>query len=254
MVKKGQPLLRIVNPDLKAQLEDVLGKLNSARSDSLAAQRRLQNAARNHLSPAEQEQISDQAMEHETMAASLERQLKILQDKEKQLEVVSPINGQIVTWQIEDKLFKRPVEEGQLLLTIADPDGPWEIDVRMPEDRMGFVARRANEKHDEVQKKKLAGQQTQRDEEQLDASYILATNTSSRYYGKVFEIGQSAQVEGDEGNVVLLKVSIDKSLHDAADLRQGADVTAKVDCGTASIGYCWFHDLISFIQSRLFRL
>jgi len=70
----------------------------------------------------------------------------------------------------------------------------------------------------------------------------------------VYEIGQSAQVEGDDGNVVLLKVSIDKSKHDMADLRQGADVTAKVDCGTASIGYCWFHDLISFVQSRLFRL
>jgi multidrug efflux pump subunit AcrA (membrane-fusion protein) len=253
MVKRGQPLLRIVNPDLNQQLEDVRGKLNSARSESLAAQRQLQNP-RTRLSPDEQERISDQVMEHDTMAASLEGQLKILKDKEKQLEVVSPINGQIVTWQIEDKLFKRPVEEGQLLMTVADPDGPWEIDVRMPEDRMGFVARRANEKHDEVQKKKLAGQQTQPDEEQLDASYILATNTSSRYYGKVFDIGQSAQVEGDDGNVVLLKVSIDKSKHDMADLRQGADVTAKVDCGTASIGYCWFHDLISFVQSRLFRL
>ncbi len=254
MVKAGDPLVLIKNPDLTAQVEDVQGKLNSAYTEFHAAERQLQNAGRNHLTTEEQERIRGQATGYETQAESLERQLKILHEKEKQLEVVSPINGQIVTWQIEEKLFQRPVEEGQLLMTVADPDGPWEIDVRMPEDRMGFVARRANEKHDEVQQKKLAGEATQPSDEQLDASYILATNPGSRYYGKVFEIGQSAEVMGDDGNVVLLKVSIDKSEHDAVDLKQGADVTAKIDCGTASIGYCWFHDLISFIQSRLFRL
>jgi multidrug efflux pump subunit AcrA (membrane-fusion protein) len=254
MVKAGDPLVLIKNPDLTAQVEDVQGKLNSAYTEFHAAERQLQNAGRNHLTTEEQERIRGQATGYETQAESLERQLKILREKEKQLEVVSPINGQIVTWQIEEKLFQRPVEEGQLLMTVADPDGPWEIDVRMPEDRMGFVARRANEKHDEVQQKKLAGEATQPSDEQLDASYILATNPGSRYYGKVFEIGQSAEVMGDDGNVVLLKVSIDKSEHDAVDLKQGADVTAKIDCGTASIGYCWFHDLISFIQSRLFRL
>ncbi len=253
-VKAGQPLLTIDNPDLKGQVEDVQGKLLSAESEFRAAERKLQNAARSHMSPEEQDRVSGEAMKAETSVTSLGLQLKILQEKEKQLEVVSPINGQVVTWQIEEKLFKRPVEEGQLLLQIADPEGPWELDVLMPEDRMGFVARRANEKHDEVQQKKAAGEQTQPGDDQLDASYILATNPGPRYSGKVFQIDQSAQVHGDDGNVVLLKVSIDKSDHDAADLRQGAAVTAKVDCGTASIGYCWFHDLISFVQSRLFRL
>jgi multidrug efflux pump subunit AcrA (membrane-fusion protein) len=253
-VKKGQPLLTIDNPDLKAQYEDVQGKLLSAESEWRAAERKLQNAARSHMSPEEQDRVSGEAMKAETSVTSLGLQLKILQEKEKQLEVVSPINGQVVTWQIEEKLFKRPVEEGQLLLQIADPEGPWELDVLMPEDRMGFVARRANEKHDEVQQKKAAGEVTQPGDDQLDASYILRTNPGPRYSGKVFEIDQSAQVHGDDGNVVLLRVSINKSDHDAADVRQGSEVTAKVDCGTASIGYCWFHDLISFVQSRLFRL
>jgi hypothetical protein len=48
-----------------------------------------------------------------------------------------------------------------------------------------------------------------------------------------------------------VKISLDKSDHDLVDLRQGAAVTAKIDCGTASVGYCWFHDLIAFVQSRI---
>ena len=34
--------------------------------------------------------------------------------------------------------------------------------------------------------------------------------------------------------------------------RMGASVTAKVHCGTASIGYVWFHDLIGFFRTRVF--
>jgi hypothetical protein len=52
---------------------------------------------------------------------------------------------------------------------------------------------------------------------------------------------------------VLVRVAIDKT--QLPDLRPGASVTARIDCGTRPIGYVWFHDVWEFVQTQvLFRL
>ena len=89
-------------------------------------------------------------------------------------------------------------------------------------------------------------------EDQLPVTYILATEPGKPHYGIVKEIHRSAEVRGDEGNTVLIKVAIDKA--DLPDLRPGATVTAQVFCGYRPLGYVLLHDVIAFIQSRiLFR-
>ena len=89
-------------------------------------------------------------------------------------------------------------------------------------------------------------------DDQLQVSYILATEPGITRYGRVKEIHRSAEVIPDEGNTVLVKVAIDKS--ELPDLRPGASVTAQVDCGRSIMGYVLLHDVITFIQSRiLFR-
>ena len=89
-------------------------------------------------------------------------------------------------------------------------------------------------------------------DDRLEVSYILATEPGTTHYGTVQEIHRSAEVRGDEGNTVLIKVAIDKS--DLPSLRPGATVTAKVYCGRRPLGYVLLHDVIAFIQSRiLFR-
>jgi hypothetical protein len=88
---------------------------------------------------------------------------------------------------------------------------------------------------------------------QLQTTYILATDPGHKHIGHVKEVRNGAEVYGEEGNTVLVRVGINKD--DFADRRPGATATAKVYCGWASIGYVWFHDLISFVQTKiLFRL
>jgi hypothetical protein len=71
--------------------------------------------------------------------------------------------------------------------------------------------------------------------------------------GTLQEVHQRAEVRGEEGNVVLVRVAIDK--RQLSQLRRGASVVAQVHCGRRSLGYVWFHDLVEFVQSRiLFRL
>ena len=89
-------------------------------------------------------------------------------------------------------------------------------------------------------------------DDRLEVTYILATEPSTTHHGRVQEIARSAEVRGDEGNTVLIRVrEIDKAELGAASLKPGATVTAKVDCGRRCLGYVLLHDLIAFVQARI---
>ena len=86
-------------------------------------------------------------------------------------------------------------------------------------------------------------------QEDLEVTFVLATHPGEQFVGRMDRIQTGAEVRPDEGNVVLLRVAIDKGK--LPDLRPGATVTAKVHCGHRSFGYVWLHDLISFVQSKI---
>jgi len=90
-------------------------------------------------------------------------------------------------------------------------------------------------------------------EDRLEVSYILATDPGTTHYGHVQDMHLAAEVRGEEGNTVLIKVAINKNDLREEHIRPGASVTAKVDCGRRSIGYVWFHDLIAFFRKTWFR-
>ena len=136
--------------------------------------------------------------------------MALLRHKQDQLKILSPIDGDVITWQVSDKLLSRPVERGQLLMTVADPTKAWELEVHMPEDRMGAVVRAQN-KLDELKKAGKA-----KPDAMVPVTFILATNPGTRHEGGVKEIHRGAKVMGDEGNVVLLKVKIKNDGHDLA--------------------------------------
>ena len=133
----------------------------------------------------------------------------------------------MVTWDLKNHLIRRPVQRGQTLLRVADPAGPWQLELHMPEDRMGFIA---------AAQEKLNQENKAKHEQRGCPSPISWPPTRARkHQGTVSEIARSAEVHGEEGNTVLIKVAIDKK--DLPDLRPGATVTAKVYCGRRSIGY-----------------
>ena len=47
--------------------------------------------------------------------------------------------GTVLTWNVQELLAARPVTRGQVLLTVADLSGPWVLEIRMPDDRIGHV-------------------------------------------------------------------------------------------------------------------
>jgi hypothetical protein len=204
-----------------------------AANERLSWVRRSLGEARK-LSMEERGRLEGEQAELREKQKSLDDQWGLYKAKQLELEVKSPINGVVVTWDLRNRLIHRPVQRGQVLLRVADPDGLWQLELHMPENRMGHLIQAQQNLHD------------------LEVSYILATEPGTTHYGTVQEIHRSAEIRGDEGNTVLMKVAIDKS--DLPDLRPGATVTAQVYCGRRPFGYVLLHDVISFIQSRiLFR-
>ena len=76
-------------------------------------------------------------MEQKQLA--FDNQWALYKIKQLELDVKSPINGLVVTWDLRNRLIHRPVQRGQVLLRVADPDGPWQLELHMPENRVGHI-------------------------------------------------------------------------------------------------------------------
>lgn len=238
-VKEGQLLATLRNTDLEVALTDVLGRKASSEEQLVSTRRGLLEDSK--ISADEKTRMAGRAAQLQREIESLEEQRKLYEMKKKDLLVRSPIDGVIVTWQVRDRLILRPVEQGQVLMSVADKTGPWELEVHMPDDRLGHINRAA-----------AAAKQAGRE---LEVDYILATDPGTRHRGTVKEIHEQAEVRGEQGNTVLVRVTIDPSRHEKEELGAGASVTARINCGKRPLGYVWFHDVLSFIQSQvLFRL
>jgi biotin carboxyl carrier protein len=242
-VEEGQVLLTMKDPDLAVQLQDVVGQIQTAEVNFRSARSRLDQLYENPSVDRANEDLQKAQIEGELKAElqklqSLKTQSAILRNKIERLTVRSPMQGQILTWQVRDKLDNRPVEKGQVLLTVADTTQDWDLELKLPEDRMGHILRAMQEQGTEA----------------LDVEYIAATDPGVTRWGKIKSIHNIAEVHGEEGNIVLVRVKIDRS-DLLTDPRRGATVTAKIHCGRTNLGYSLFHDLISWFQSRiLFRL
>jgi hypothetical protein len=231
LVKQGDELARLENHDLEQEWQKVLGQIRETteRLDSL------QQAKKNprNLTEAQLAQIAGEYVQLVERAKSLQFQKRLVEQKRKNLVIRSPLDGQVMLpWDAEQSLMHRPVVTGQRLLTIADPSQDWELELAMPERRMGHVTRAVDE--------------FGRD---LDVSYISAGDPRSPKYGKVKEIYGSTQVKGEEGPTVKITVDIEPS--DLFKPSPGTTVTAKLKCGRCSLGYSWFHEAIEWVEKHI---
>ena len=131
----------------------------------------------------------------------------------------------------------RPVQRGQVLFSIVDSAGDWELEVRLPERRLGHVLE--------------AQQRLQND---LSVSFVVAADPYQSYSARVRDVHLAADVkDAEEGNVVLVDAGLSQLRPSALTL--GGEVRAKIHCGSRSLGYVWFHDIYEFFESQiLFRL
>ncbi len=111
-VKKGQLLVRLTNPTLDMQKADIEGKIASEIPHYEALQHSLDDGGSSQRSQ-DYTKLVGEWTESKQKLESLRKQAKLFQDQIDALNVLSPIDGQIVTWDLQRQLKDRPVQRGQ---------------------------------------------------------------------------------------------------------------------------------------------
>jgi hypothetical protein len=227
-VTAGQLLVKLRNNELHARLIATESQCEEKRRLILALQAERDEAIR---SPASERshRVEGELARTAAELRGLDLQLQVLRDRERQLNVTSPITGVVSTFEVDQLLRHRPVRRGEILLEVMDDTGPWQLELNVAEHRTGHLLRANSE---------TAGP--------LPIEFLLVTSPERTYRASLKEIGTRIVTAEDNRPVVEVLASLD----DSASLtrRIGAEVRAKLHCGRSSIGYVLFGDVIEFIQ------
>jgi len=226
----GDVLLTLRNSQLELDLRRINGELQTTRTRLAASRAAMLGLDRSQPDAiARFNQLTAEEQELKEALSSQERQLEILEGERDKLEVRSPIPGRVLTWNIDELLESRPVRLGQALLSVADVEGPWHLELHVPERHIGHVL------------------QAQQDiDPKLAVTYILQSDPGTSHAGHIDKMALASTFDDREGDSVKVTVEIDA--RQIAQLRPGAYVRGKIDCGEKPLAYVWLHDLVAAFQ------
>jgi multidrug efflux pump subunit AcrA (membrane-fusion protein) len=232
-VAAGQELIRLRDPSLELELKRVDGEIETAQRQIDAVRTTKTNRAVRDTNPVESYRLSAEERELEQKLTNLRRELELLNHERKQLVVTSPIAGRVLTWDVNHRLEARPVERGEVLLTVADVKADWQLELDVPDDRLGYV---------------LAAQRELAPD--LQVRYRLSSDDREQHIGTIDEICQTADImERDQQAptpTVLVKVAVNRAelaKSVGGELRPGVSARAQIECGQRPLGYVWLHDV-----------
>ena len=234
-VKEGDVLLVLSNNELEAEWQKNEGEINECSKQILTLKEASYDAQ-----DSERIRITGQLEQYMEREKSLNLQRKILGDRLEDLKVRAPVDGVVMTFDLENKLRSRPVQPGQILMEIARPEDGLLLELQMPEKRMGHI----DDYRDAIRKDDP--------DAQLKARFVMTVDPSKNYDATVVEEHDRAENRGTEETTVMIRALIDdpESLPDGT--RAGAGVSAKVYCGKRPLGYVCFNELVAFLQKTVF--
>ena len=251
-VNLGTPLLKLRSSELESAGIQLLGQQQET-IEKIASLNRLFQDESKRLTDYDKADLAGQIKCAEIRLKAIETQLQIHERQKYDLLITSPIDGTVVSWDIKQRLTeKRPISRMQYVMEVADLDGSWQLELSMPEKRMGNIA-------------DYRKQQLEKDPNfKLRVEFVMADKPAEKFYGTVSAIHDRAEVRSDLGsagqnnsglNTVLIKVALDDADSLPSSLNPGAECSAKIECGTKPLGYVLFYEAIAFVQKNvLFRV
>jgi multidrug efflux pump subunit AcrA (membrane-fusion protein) len=232
-VAAGQPLVRMRDSQLELELKRVDGELQTAQRQVDAVRATRTNRAIRDVNPTDAYRLSAEERELEQRLLNLRLELELLNMERERLVITSPIAGRVLTWDVDHRIGARPVERGEVLVSVANLSDEWQLELDVPDDLIGYV---------------LAAQKELQPD--LQVRFRLSSDDRELHTGHIAEICQTADVESTDGlapsPTVLVKVALDKlELSEAGrrELRPGVSARAQIACGRRPVGYVWLHDI-----------
>ena len=261
-VKKGDVLLRLESEELIKELRTLQLDEGKAATQAKTIQAQLQQANQHQSGQGADspEVLQGQLYEARLTEKSARQRIEIIEEQMESLTIRSPQDGIVTTWEAKKNLLGRPVDVGTELLAIAATNGEWLLEVEVPDDDMGPILGARRKLEDDIQ----AGRR--KEGETLTSYFVTMTDPEHRYNGFVRKIAPSAEnvAESEQyknRHVVKVTVGIpDEELQDylrrnkIKEPRPGAEVRARVNCGSTNLAYYLLRKPIQVIhESILFR-
>jgi multidrug efflux pump subunit AcrA (membrane-fusion protein) len=234
-VAAGEVLAVMRNPELDIKLAQVQGEYEGALKQKNAFLAQI-NSSAVPLSAAERMKLETEVAVLNKRTLSLRKQLELLREQKEKLTIKAPIPGQVITWDAKRLLQNRPVETGQVLMTIAAADTNYEVELFMPERRIEHL-RRARDKVKQADPSA-----------DLAVDFIAMMDPGVNHHGKIVHVNPTAEPHEEHGNMVRIRVQPDQPLTHA---RPGATVTADVHCGRAPFLWAKLHEAWEWVEANL---
>ncbi len=233
-VAKGESLAVMRNPELDLEEQRVRGEIATTNARLAAIRASRGDPERRGSNSSSAGQLAADEEELKQAIASLNRQLEIVNRRVAELTLRSPLAGQVVRWDLIRSLESRPVRQGQLLMHVVDPTGPWEIELRIPDRHVRHV---------------LAAQAAAKEANGLPVRFLFRMSPKTTYSATLDTVNLATDLDQDGELSTFARVTLNPK--EIPDLRPGSSVIAKLDCGRRSIGYVWLRELLEFLQTRV---
>ena len=246
-VKTGQLLARMSNNDLAVQIENLLNSISEA------ATRQATNEALSSKDSLDEFQLETLAVEVEQARQEqigLRRELNLRMIEKENLNVKATTTGVVVNWQARQNLINRPVERGQNLMTIVDPEARWLLELELPERRLGHLMKMLEDNQRVRDQSQSQNKNQSAADRAPEVTFALVSIPGKEFTGRLQLIDRQLDVHSDEGNTCLVRVEFDNTELEKSLLRTGTRVNAQIACGKRSLGYVMFHEVIETVQAK----
>lgn len=230
-VKKGEKLFTQHSFNLSFQISDLERQIRAAKDE---IQLNVTKRGRANLRSDEKATISQTIKSLENKWYDLEHQLTLLRTRQESLVVTSSLDGTVLTWDAKSRLEGKPFAANDYVMTIADEEGEWQLEMKIPQGKIGYINQAMLDNKDQP----------------LLSNYHIATNPSLKFSGKLIEIAERAEL-GQSGQPEFRAViTADPESRDG--LKAGVGVTARIHCGKRPIGFVWTYQIIDYFRTWMF--
>jgi transcriptional regulator with GAF, ATPase, and Fis domain len=230
-VKKGEKLFEQKSFNLDLQITDINRKINAAESEIKFNTIQM---SKGRLNAEERATMPEKIKSLRNQQKDLEGQRDLLMARQEDLVVRSKIDGQVLTWDVKNRLEGKPFGANAYVLTVADIKGNWNLEMKIPEGKTGYIS----------------GALSKNDGEPLEVDYHIATNPSKTLDGELVQIAERAEM-GQSGQKEFRAI-ITADPDSREGLQPGVGVTARVHCGKRPIGFVWTYQIIDYFRTWFF--
>lgn len=234
-VDQGQQTILIRSIDLETEISNSKGELAEAhqRLTNLQLQ---EFDDQSNGSAVNRADISSQIETQKIRLATLEKKLEFLERKSATLSIDAPMSGQIVSRDLKQGFQDKPVEQGDMLYTIAEIDAPWKIELEIDEGYNAYLVEQLEENNDG-----------------LDVRFRVSSDPSKVFAGKLKKLNYIDKQRTSANGKRFVNAEIEFDKDELGELlRIGTGVTARIDCGQRSYLFLMTYELKEKIRSWFF--